>query len=122
MRKRVFLNTFGRGILVAGGVGLIALGVSGSQINNTSAANGSMHLSMTRSKMTDLKLSRVLRASEADGVNSVQSFAVTDKYFIAIHSNVTTEKLAYVRAYNIDTGKMVWSKKSTILGHGNGAT
>ena len=53
------------------------------------------------SKMTKLSLSLVYTGSEIDNtINSTQSFAITDKYFIAVQAHSVNENAGWIVATN----------------------
>lgn len=67
------------------------------------------------------KLSVVYTGSRDSGYNSVQSMAITDKYFVVIHTDTTEARKNHVNFLN----KKDFSLKKSIsldLGHANGAT
>ena len=88
------------------------------------AASGNNLSSIYPSKMTKMKLSLVYTGKEIDGtVNSTQSFAITDKYFIVVQAHSTKENAGWIVAtnYKKPSSTPAWKAKYNI-GHGNGAT
>ena len=88
------------------------------------AASGNNLSSIYPSKMTKMKLSLVYTGKEIDGtVNSTQSFAITDKYFIVVQAHSTKENAGWIVAtnYKKPSSTPAWKTKYNI-GHGNGAT
>ena len=76
------------------------------------------------SKMTKLSLSLVYTGSEIDNtINSTQSFAITDKYFIAVQAHSVNENAGWIVATNYKTPSSTpaWKVKYNV-GHGNGVT
>lgn len=88
------------------------------------AASGNNLSSIHPSKMIKMKLSLVYTGKEIDGtVNSTQSFAITDKYFIVVQAHSTKENAGWIVAtnYKKPSSTPAWKTKYNI-GHGNGAT
>lgn len=75
----------------------------------------------TATLIPDSKLSVVYSNSRDSGYNSVQSMAITDKYFVVIQTDTTEARKNHVNFLN----KKDFSLKKTVtldLGHANGAT
>lgn len=75
-------------------------------------------------EMTKLKTSSVYSGRLVDGtVNSTQSFAVTDKYFVAVQAHSSKEDAGWIVATDINnpSSTPTWKTQSSV-GHGNGAT
>lgn len=75
-------------------------------------------------EMTKLKTSLVYSGRLVDGtVNSTQSFAVTDKYFVAVQAHSSKENAGWIVATDINnpSSTPTWKTQSSV-GHGNGAT
>lgn len=75
-------------------------------------------------EMTKLKTSLVYSGQLVDGtVNSTQSFAVTDKYFVAVQAHSSKENAGWIVATDINnpSSTPTWKTQSSV-GHGNGAT
>lgn len=75
-------------------------------------------------EMTKLKTSSVYSGRLVDGtVNSTQSFAVTDKYFVAVQAHSSKENAGWIVATDINnpSSTPTWKTQSSV-GHGNGAT
>ena len=75
-------------------------------------------------EMTKLNTSLVYSGQLVDGtVNSTQSFAVTDKYFVAVQAHSSKENAGWIVATDINnpSSTPTWKTQSSV-GHGNGAT
>lgn len=75
-------------------------------------------------EMTKLNTSLVYSGQLVDGtVNSTQSFAVTDKYFVAVQAHSSKEDAGWIVATDINnpSSTPTWKTQSSV-GHGNGAT
>lgn len=93
------------------------LGVANASSNNSLS-------SVYPSQMTKLSLSLVYTGAEVDGtVNSIQSLAITDKYFVAVQANTVNENTGWIVATDLKnpSSKPAWKVKYNV-GHGNGAT
>ncbi len=101
----------------------VVLPLYSSQTTIEASSNNNL-ASVYPSKMTKLGLSLVYTGAEVDTtINSTQSFAITDKYFIAVQAHSTNENAGWIVAtnYKNPSSTPAWKVKYNI-GHGNGAT
>ncbi len=118
LSKSIFLSLTLVASMVASG--LSAVYNADSEVN--ASANNNLG-GVYPAQMQKLNLSLVYTGSEVDGtVNSTQSFAVTDKYFIAVQAHSSKENAGWIVAtdYKNPSSKPAWKVKYNI-GHGNGA-
>ena len=87
------------------------------------ASNNSLS-SIRPSEMTRMSLSLIYTGEEIDQtINSTQSFAITDRYFVVVQAHSKKENAGWIVAtdYERPSSTPVWKTKYNI-GHGNGAT
>lgn len=88
------------------------------------ASSNNELLSVYPSQMTKLSLSLVYVGAEVDDtINTTQSFAITDKYFIVVQANSAKEDAGWIVATDFanPSSEPTWMVKYDV-GHGNGAT
>ena len=118
-RKRFLVS-----IIVAIGLSVFGAVVLARNLNQVEASSNNNLGSILPSQMTKLTLSHVYTGSEVDStINSTQSFAITDKYFIAVQAHSVNENSGWIIATDFanPSSTPAW-KKSYNVGHGNATT
>ena len=117
-------KSFWVGAVVILSLSTLGLVIATRSLNQVDAAGSVDWKNMTPADMTKLDLSLVFTGSEVDStVNTTQSFAITNKYFVAIQADSVNENTGWLVATDINnpSSTPVWKKSYNVM-HGNGAT